>query len=68
MNEVHVKAAPGVRVPMDGEPLRYIKGEPHVIELTPYYQRRINDGDLMVIDVSRSAKEIAKANDQEESA
>jgi len=43
-----VKAAPGVRVPMDGAPRKYItEKEEVVVEETPYYRLRLRDGDLI---------------------
>lgn len=42
-----VKAAPGVKVPMEGMPRRYIEQTPVEVPDTPYYRRRITDGDLI---------------------
>lgn len=45
-----VKAAPGVRVPMDGAPRKYITDDAEmVVDDTIYYRRRIADGDLLVV-------------------
>ncbi|HDR1420583.1 TPA: DUF2635 domain-containing protein, partial [Pasteurella multocida] len=41
-----VKAAVGVKVPLENQPLAYIEQEPVEVENTIYYQRRIADGDL----------------------
>lgn len=50
-----VKAAPGVKVPVEGMPRRYIEQTPVEVPDTPYYRRRITDGDLMVAPASRAA-------------
>lgn len=50
-----VKAAPGVKVPMEGMPRRYIEQTPVEVPDTPYYRRRITDGDLVVVPASRAA-------------
>lgn len=44
-----VKAAYGVRVPMEGHPHQYIEQDVVEVDNTLYYQRRIADGDLMVV-------------------
>lgn len=44
-----VKAAKGVRVPVEGRPHNYIEQEVVEVENTLYYQRRIADGDLIVV-------------------
>ncbi|WP_175948564.1 hypothetical protein [Burkholderia pyrrocinia] len=47
-----VKAAPGVRVPMDGAPRKYIEGDKAVdVDETPYYLLRVKDGDLIRADL-----------------
>ena len=47
MSKILVKAAPGVEVPMEGAPRRYITSrEPVQVEDSAYYRRRIADGDL----------------------
>lgn len=45
-----VKAAKGVRVPVEGRPHNYIEQEVVEVENTLYYQRRIADGDLIVVE------------------
>ena len=44
-----VKAAPGVKVPMEGMPRRYIEQTPVEVRDTPYYRRRITDGELPIL-------------------
>ena len=47
-----VKAAPGVRVPMDGAPRKYITDAKEVtVDATPYYLLRLKDGDLTRTDL-----------------
>ena len=53
-----VKAAIGIKVPMEHQPYTYIEQVP--IEVEP--SRRINDGDLIVITETRSRKEQEKDN------
>lgn len=52
-----VKAAKGVRVPVENRPHHYIEQETVEVENTLYYQRRIADGDLIVVKETKSAKE-----------
>lgn len=51
-----VKAAVGIKVPMENQPYRYIEQEPVEVENSIYYQRRINDGDLVVVTEPRGRK------------
>ncbi|KGQ36496.1 DUF2635 domain-containing protein [Gallibacterium genomosp. 1] len=44
-----VKAKNGIKVPKENSPFSYIEQEPVEIEATLYYQRRIADGDLIVV-------------------
>ena len=62
MNQIKVKAAPGVRVPMEGQARRYITdADPVTITLTAYYRRQMSAGDLLeYIDVP-DGQETAKA-------
>ncbi|AOJ13153.1 MULTISPECIES: hypothetical protein [Burkholderia] len=47
-----VKAAPGVRVPMDGAPRKYIEDDKAIdVDETPYYLLRVKDGDLIRTDL-----------------
>ena len=54
-----VKAAKGVRVPVENRPHHYIEQEAVEVENTLYYQRRIADGDLIVVkgNESKNSKE-----------
>ena len=56
-----VKAAPGVKVPLENQPYAYIEQEPVEVENTVYYQRRIADGDL--IEVQPARKQRGAGND-----
>lgn len=47
---MHVKAAPGVQVPKEGQPRDYITdADPVEVSASAYYLRRITDGDLLEI-------------------
>ncbi|HDR1427602.1 TPA: DUF2635 domain-containing protein [Pasteurella multocida] len=50
-----VKAAVGVKVPLENQPLAYIEQEPVEVENTIYYQRRIADGDLIKVKDNKKA-------------
>lgn len=52
-----VKAATGIKVPMEHQPFAYIEQTPVEVEPSVYYQRRINDGDLIIVNEARSRKE-----------
>lgn len=54
-----VKAKLGVKVPMGNQPFAYIEQTPVEVEPSVYYQRRIADGDLVVV-VERTRKEQEK--------
>lgn len=47
--KVKVKAIDGVRVPFENHPHRYIEHEPVEVDNSIYYQRRIADGDLILV-------------------
>lgn len=47
---------------MEHQPYTYIEQVPVEVEPSIYYQRRINDGDLIVITETRSRKEKEKDN------
>nr|DAR93721.1 MAG TPA: Protein of unknown function (DUF2635) [Caudoviricetes sp.] len=51
-----VKAAPGVKVPLENQPYAYIEQEPVEVENTVYYQRRIADGDLTEVQPTRKQR------------
>lgn len=47
---MRVQAAPGLKVPREEDPRKYITdGEPVEIEMTGYYVRRMADGDLVEV-------------------
>ncbi|WP_036666018.1 DUF2635 domain-containing protein [Paludibacterium yongneupense] len=53
-----VKAAPGVRVPKQGAPRKYITDDAEVVvDATPYYLRRLRDGDLIEVEDGASTVE-----------
>ncbi|MCK7561602.1 MULTISPECIES: hypothetical protein [Citrobacter] len=55
MSQVTVKAAPGVMVPREDNPRRYITGEePVTVEYTVYYQRQVMAGDLLIVGDKKS--------------
>ncbi len=48
MAQLTVKAAPGIRVPMEGSPREYITDAAAVpVARSPYYLRRLAEGDLL---------------------
>lgn len=48
MAQITVKAAPGVRVPLEGSAREYITdAEGVLVPPTPYYLRRLAEGDLL---------------------
>jgi len=56
-DRVQVRAREGVRVPMAGQPRRYIVADrPVVVTLNSYYRRQIRDGDLIVVGPAPTAK------------
>lgn len=53
MNTITVKAAPGLLVPKEGAPRKYITGDaPQDVPASAYYLRRIADGDLVRVEQS----------------
>lgn len=44
-----VKAREGIRVPREDNARRYIEQEPVEVPESTYYQRRLNDGDLVKV-------------------
>lgn len=57
-----VKAKPGIKVPMENQPYVYIEQTVVEVEPTVYYQRRIQDGDLIEVSESRPRKQQEKNN------
>lgn len=49
MSSMKVKAAPGVKFPMEHNAKKYITGEPIEVESSAYYRRAVNDGDLILV-------------------
>lgn len=50
MQNLHVKAAPGLKLPKEGAPYTYITdAEPVEVENVHYYRKAINDGDLVAL-------------------
>ena len=45
-----VKAAPGIKVPVEGRPHSYIEQSTVEVEDTLYYRRRLDDGDLIEVE------------------
>lgn len=55
MSQITVKAAPGVKVPREDNPRRYITSETTVsVENTAYYQRQVIAGDLLMVGDKKS--------------
>ena len=49
MTTITVRAAPGLRVPLEGAARRYVTDtEPVAVPDTAYYRRRLADGDLIL--------------------
>lgn len=63
MAKICVKAAPGVEVPLEGAPRRYITDKAAVhVDDSAYYRRRIADGDLELTSAPRAAKKDKEAD------
>ena len=63
MAKICVKAAPGVEVPVEGAPRRYITADQAVlVDDSAYYRRRMADGDL-ILSIPRAAKKDKEAAD-----
>lgn len=55
---MHVKAAPGLKVPKEHQPRDYIVEDAAVeVDASAYYLRRISDGDLIETAAPKKAKE-----------
>ncbi|EGV38489.1 DUF2635 domain-containing protein [Neisseria weaveri] len=50
MSKIKVAAADGLRVPAEHNPHEYIGQEPVEVDGSLYYQRMIDDGDLVVVE------------------
>lgn len=51
-----VKAREGIRVPREDNPRRYIEQEPVEVPGSTYYQRRLNEGDLVEVTEATTGK------------
>lgn len=49
MNKMKVKAAPGMKFPMEDNARKYITTEAVTVENTAYYRRAVQDGDLILV-------------------
>lgn len=49
MAQIKVKAAPGLKFPMERNAKKHITGEPVTVESSAYYRRAIADGDLVLV-------------------
>ena len=69
MNKIKVKAASGLKVPLEGNPRRYITSE-GVSEVadTAYYLRQIDAGDLEIVTEDATAGDAQNAAATDESA
>ncbi|GAP66266.1 hypothetical protein MBSD_n1570 [Mizugakiibacter sediminis] len=47
---MRVRAADGLRVPMEHAPRSYIEAKPQEVADTPYYRRRLAAGELVRVD------------------
>lgn len=59
---MRVQAAPGIKVPREDDPRKYVTdSEPVELEMTGYYIRRMSDGDLVEVPASAAAAAVASA-------
>jgi hypothetical protein len=66
MNILHVKAAPGLKLPKEGNPRAYITDAEAVpVQASRYYRKALADGDL--VEATPSA-DVAAAPDVEDAA
>ncbi|MCW3479737.1 DUF2635 domain-containing protein [Neisseriaceae bacterium JH1-16] len=66
MNEIRVKAAPGIKVPKEGRPREYITDtEAEIVPASVYYLRIVAEGDLIKVDDKAGDKTTAKAKGTE---
>ncbi|MED9379637.1 DUF2635 domain-containing protein [Escherichia marmotae] len=49
MTSMKVKAAPGMKFPMEDNARKYITTETVTVENTAYYRRAVQDGDLILV-------------------
>nr|WP_044082939.1 DUF2635 domain-containing protein [Escherichia coli] len=60
MNKMKVKAAPGMKFPMEDNARKYISTEAVTVENTAYYRRAVQDGDLILVKDEPEATEVAE--------
>ncbi len=63
---MNVKAAPGLKCPMEGEPRAYITDDSNGVEVddTAYYRRLLDDGSLVMIQNKSKASKPTIGGDQ----
>lgn len=57
-----VKAIEGLKVPYENRTDLFIEQTPVEVEDSAYYQRRINDGDLILVEVENETVKQAKGD------
>ncbi|WP_304168586.1 DUF2635 domain-containing protein [Lonsdalea britannica] len=66
MSKITVKATPGVMVPREDNPRRYIDSDIGVeVEKSAYYLRRIADGDLVTVTAKATTTTVTKVENNE---
>nr|DAY56119.1 MAG TPA: Protein of unknown function (DUF2635) [Caudoviricetes sp.] len=60
MNKMKVKAASGMKFPMEDNARKYITTEAVTVENTAYYRRAVQDGDLILVKDEPEATEVAE--------
>ncbi len=60
MNKMKVKAAHGMKFPMEDNARKYITTEAVTVENTAYYRRAVQDGDLILVKDEPEATEVAE--------
>ncbi len=56
--KIKVKAKQDIKVPMEFKPKSYITADKAIeVDLSAYYQRRINDGDLLEVTSKKTDKD-----------
>ncbi|EOZ4638854.1 DUF2635 domain-containing protein [Enterobacter cloacae] len=55
MATIKVKAASGLRFPLERDPKRFITSEAVEVESSAYYRRAITDGDLILVTATTTA-------------
>lgn len=65
MATIKVKAAPGLRFPLERNPKSFITGEAVEVESSAYYRRAIADGDLILVTATTTAVDSAAQGEPE---